>query len=247
MTRERSDQAHGNDRDADELPAHAARRTPHVALTRFRDLLLAANATLNLTAVRDAEVIERRHIAESLALLQALEEAGRLPPGARLIDVGSGGGLPGIPLAIARPDLSVTLLEATGKKAAFLEQAARTLALTNVRVIAARAEEAAHDPAEREAYDLATARAVAPLAALLELTLPFVRVGGALAAVKGSRAEEEIAGAAGALRRCGGGAVASLPLAAEAPNLRLLLVPKVAPTPPELPRRPGMPVKRPLR
>jgi len=224
-------------------------------LRRYRDLLLEANATLNLTAVRDAGAIDRRHIAESLAVVRALEEAGRLPRGASAIDVGSGGGLPGIPLAIARPDVAVTLLEATAKKAAFLERAVRELDLTNVRVIAARAEEAAREPGERERYDLALARAVAPLATLAELTLPFVRVGGALAAVKGSRAEEELAAAAGALRRCGGGEAVVLPLPgagegppdATAPPIRLLVVPKVAPTPPELPRRPGMPAKRPLR
>ena len=224
-----------------------ARAATHVALHRYRDLLLEANATLNLTAVRDSVEIERRHIDESLAALRALESAGMLPGGAKVIDVGSGGGLPGIPLAIARPDLSVTLLEATGKKAAFLERAAKDLQLGNVRVLAARAEEAAHDPAEREAYDLATARAVAPLATLLELTLPFVRVGGALGAMKGSRAEEEIAAAGVALRRCGGGPPSIVPLTADAAGVRLLIIGKGAPTPPDLPRRPGMPAKRPLR
>jgi 16S rRNA (guanine527-N7)-methyltransferase len=161
--------------------------------------------------------------------------------------VGSGGGLPGIPLAIARPDARVTLLEATGKKAAFLERAARGLGLDNVRVLTARAEEAAHDSRERERYDVVVARAVAPLPALVELTLPFVRVGGVLAAVKGSRAEQETAEGEGAVRRCGGGEVQSRSLSADTPALRLLLIPKVSPTPPELPRRPGMPVKRPLR
>jgi 16S rRNA (guanine527-N7)-methyltransferase len=216
-------------------------------LRRYRDLLLMANASLNLTAVRGPDAVERRHIEESLAVVRALEDAGLLAAGVRAIDVGSGGGLPGIPLAIARPDVHVTLLEATGKKAAFLARAAEELALRNVRVIAARAEEAAHDPIERESYDLALARAVATLATLAELTLPFVRVGGTLAAVKGSRAEAEVAAAAGAIRRCGGGIVEVLPLAADASVLRLVLIPKVAPTPPELPRRSGMPAKRPLR
>lgn len=214
-------------------------------LARFRDLL--AQAPFNVTAVRDPLAIEQRHIGESLAFLRALESAGRLPAGARVIDVGSGGGLPGIPLAIARPDLSVTLLEATGKKAAFLEQAAQHLELGNVCVLAARAEEAAHRPEQREHYDLATARAVAPLATLVELTLPFVRVGGALAALKGSRAEDEIAVSAVAVQRCGGGPVEVHALAIESVALRLLIVPKIAPTPDELPRRSGIPAKRPLR
>ena len=234
---------------------HASLDALHSSLRRYRDLLLAANATLNLTAVREPGAIERRHIAESLAVVRTLEAAGRLPAGTRAIDVGSGGGLPGLPLAIVRPDVRVTLLEATGKKARFLERTARDLDLANVKVLDRRAEEAAHDPNERERYDLAVARAVAALATLVELTLPFVKVGGALAAVKGSRAAEEITEAAGALVRCGAGEVRSLSLLAEpsglgasdAPSVRLLLIPKVMPTPTDLPRRPGMPAKRPLR
>jgi 16S rRNA (guanine527-N7)-methyltransferase len=225
----------------------ASLKTLDSRLRRFRDLLHDANATLNLTSVREPQAIERRHIAESLAVVRALEDAGRLPAGASAIDVGSGGGLPGVPLAVVRPDVRVTLVEATGKKAAFLERTARELGLDNVRVLAARAEQAAHDPVEREQYDLALARAVAALPALVELTLPFVKVGGALAAVKGSRAEEEIAAAAGAVRRCGGGDVLSLPLPTDSSTLRMLLIPKVLPTPSDLPRRPGIPVKRPLR
>jgi 16S rRNA (guanine527-N7)-methyltransferase len=222
-------------------------RTPQSALRNYIDLLAEANKTVNLTSLREPEAIERRHIAESLAVARALTEAGVLAPGARVIDVGSGGGLPGIPLAIVRPDVAVTLLEATGKKAAFLERAVAMLGLGNVRVLAARAEEAAHLSTEREVYDLALARAVAPLVSLAELTLPFVRVGGALAAVKGSRAEQEIEDAAAAIRTCGGGGVRTLALDTGGPNLRLLLIPKVAATPSHLPRRPGMPAKRPLR
>ncbi len=216
-------------------------------LTSYRDLLAEATQTLNLTSLREPEAIERRHIGESLAVVRALTAAGVLPPGAHVIDVGSGGGLPGIPLAIARPDVRVTLLEATGKKAAFLEQTVAALGLTNVRVLAARAEDAAHLPSEREAYDLAVARAVAALASLAELTLPFVRIGGALAAVKGSHAAQEATAATTAIRACGGGDLRVLALDGADPNLRIVLVPKVSATPPHLPRRPGVPVKRPLR
>jgi 16S rRNA (guanine527-N7)-methyltransferase len=216
-------------------------------LTEYRDRLLAASRVVNLISDRSAAEVDQRHIAESLAVLAAIERAGLLPVGARLIDVGSGGGLPGVPIAIARPDLNVTLLEATGKKAAFLRETAAALGLTRVRVLSMRAEEAAHVPAERAAYHLAVARAVAPLAALVELTLPFVRVGGVLAAVKGSRAAAESADAKSAIRQCGGGAVQELPLRGVAPELRLLMVPKRARTPAHLPRRPGLPAKQPLR
>ena len=217
------------------------------SLAAYRDLLAEATRALNLTSVRDPAAIERRHITESLMLARVLADEGLLPQGARVIDVGSGGGLPGIPLALARPDLGVTLLEATAKKAAFLEDAVQRLGLSTVRVLGLRAEEAAHLPGERERYDLVVARAVAALAALVELTLPFARVGGALAAVKGSRMAEELAAATAAITRCGGGAARIVALPGEATHLRLVIVPKAAPTPPDLPRRPGMPVKRPLR
>ena len=120
-------------------------------LRAYAERLAAANARTNLTAVRDPHGIERRHIHESLALARLLEDAGLLPTGATVIDVGSGGGVPGIPLAIARPDLRVTLLEATGKKAAFLQETATTLGLERVAVLAARAEDDGCYPAHREA------------------------------------------------------------------------------------------------
>jgi 16S rRNA (guanine527-N7)-methyltransferase len=217
-------------------------------LARYVDRLVAATATLNLTAVRDIPGVYRRHIAESLALLRLLEEQGVLPTGARVIDIGSGGGLPGLPMAIARPDLHVTLLEAAGKKAAFLRDTVAALELPQVDVLAARAEEVGRDSAHRERYDVAVARAVAPLNVLAELALPLVRPGGWLAAVKGSRVRDELAEAQGAIERCGGrvGPVLPLPTMVGAP-LSVVLIRKERPTPPELPRRPGIPAKRPLR
>ena len=218
------------------------------ALHRYAELLARAATRLNLTAVRDVEGIERRHVHESLALLRVLEGAGVLPAGAAVVDVGSGGGVPGIPIAVVRPDLRVTLLEATAKKGAFLEETVRALALANLSVLTARAEDAGRDAEHRERYDAALARAVAPLDVLAELTLPLVRPGGCLAAVKGSRVHEELAAAAAAITRCGGrlNQVEPLPLAGAEP-LSVVLVAKVTSTPPELPRRAGMPAKRPLR
>lgn len=220
--------------------------TKPALLAVFRDLLIENRAAAGLTSVRDSAEIDRRHIGESLVLLKALDEAAVLASPA--IDIGSGGGLPGIPIKIARPELDLTLLEATAKKAAFLELAVERLALTGVSVVHARAEQAAHDPAHREKYGLALARAVAPLPVLVELALPFLKVGAVLASPKGSRAKQEAANAANALTECGGEIFAIRPLALpwEGPAPTLVLVKKVAATPGKYPRRAGLPSKRPL-
>ncbi|HLH68792.1 MAG TPA: 16S rRNA (guanine(527)-N(7))-methyltransferase RsmG [Candidatus Dormibacteraeota bacterium] len=174
-------------------------------------------------------------IEDSLVLLDHLQDA------RSLIDVGSGGGMPGIPLKIARPELRVTLLEADRRKGAFLVHAAARLGL-EVDVVVERAETAAHGHL-REAFDLAVSRALAPMPALVELCLPFVRVGGRLLAMK-----VEVEPAHGAIARLGGGTPSVLPAPSAARDRgRLVIVPKVAPTPPVYPRRPGLPARRPLR
>src|SRR3990172_2559568 len=194
-----------------------------------------------------SEALQRRHFLEPLALLAALERLG--PLGADAIDIGSGAGFPGVPIKIVRPELRLTLLEANGKRAAFLERLVQRLGLANVTVVNQRAEEAAHDGAHREAYDLALARAVAPLPVLVELALPFLRIGGALAAPKGSGARREIAEAASALAACGG--AVEYAGALEVPESQtppiLVVVRKESPTPTRFPRRPGIPAKHPLR
>lgn len=184
---------------------------------------------------------DRALIDDSLALL------GFLPPGPlRLIDVGSGGGLPGLPLKIARPELRLTLLEANHRKAAFLVQAAAKLGLEGVEVVAERAEIAGRDPRYREAFDVATARALAPLPVLVELCLPLVAVGGRLLAMK-TEGGAEVAAAAAAIRRLGGQLEEVGVAASEARSLgRVVVVAKIAPTPAEFPRRPGLPARRPL-
>ena len=219
------------------------------AFARYFDLLAKQGATLNLTSVRDSEGVQRRHFLESLALGVALRDAGRLRGAERVVDIGAGAGFPGVPLKLVWPDLRLVLIEATQKKAAFLRRVVAELALSGVDVVAARAEEAGRRPGLRARFDLALARAVAPLPALAELTLPFVRVGGAVAAVKGSRLPEELATAAAAIRRCGGAAAQTLVLPGQAENgpLRVVLVPKVGLTPADLPRRPGLPATQPLR
>lgn len=159
--------------------------------------LLAMNEQMNLTAIREPAEAWERHVLDALALVPLLAELG---PRARLVDVGSGGGLPGIPLAIALPSLRVTLVEATQKKAAFLVAAAAALELANVSVRAERAEQLVTGEL-RGAFDAVTARAVGRLATLVPLTAPFVRRGGLVLLVKGQRADEELAEARGVLAK----------------------------------------------
>lgn len=160
-----------------------------------------------------------------------------------LVDVGSGGGMPGLPLKIARPELRVTLVEADRRKAAFLVHAAARLELEGVDVVAERAETAGHDPKLREAFDVAACRALAPLPVLAELAMPFVRVGGRLLAMKGPTEEE----AGAAIEALGGGPaeVVAAPTPARERGV-IVIMPKVAPTPATYPRRPGLPGRRPI-
>ena len=151
--------------------------------------LLETNKTMNLTAIREVDAAWRRLIIDSLTAVPMLDD---VPTGSKMIDVGSGGGLPGIPLAIARPDLHVTLLETTGKKAKFLESCVKIVGLKNVTVVQARAETAGQDPAHRQKYDAAICRAVGPMRELLEYCLPLVKLGGVVLAMKGPEGEDEL-------------------------------------------------------
>jgi 16S rRNA (guanine527-N7)-methyltransferase len=205
--------------------------------TRYVDELLLANQSFNLTAIRDRDDAWTRHIEESVRLVPFVGGA------KRLIDIGSGGGLPGMALAIARPDVEVTLLEATTKKARFLESTGAKLGLFNLRVVCERAEVAARSGAElREAFDMVSARAVAPLPTLLELTIPFLRVGGVLLSVKGMKADEEMRAAERAQKLL----FTELSEQIRHPSATLLLFKKTAKTPSKYPRRSGEPKHNPL-
>ena len=214
----------------------------------YLDLVLEWNKRAGLTALTEPGEIARRHFGESLALLALLRRAGLLPPGARFVDVGSGAGFPGLPLAILDESLDATLLEAHGRRARFLGLVIAELALDNARVVQARAEDAGHEPALREAFEVAVARAVAPLAVLVELTLPLLSEGGVLATPKGERAAAELIEAAPAIEALGGRAETSLALPAppDSPAQTVLVVRRVAPLDVRYPRRPGVPARRPL-
>jgi 16S rRNA (guanine527-N7)-methyltransferase len=171
----------------------------HARLAQYIDLLLAANARMNLTRIESVDEANVNHIGDALTLLPHLPKS----PHA-LADVGSGGGVPGVPLAIARPDARLTLIEATKKKAAFLRETIQTLQLTNVNVLDERAEDIGRGT-ERESFDVAVARAVGTIDWLAEWCLPLVRVGGKMLAMKGPKANDELPAAQDTIRVLGGG------------------------------------------
>jgi 16S rRNA (guanine527-N7)-methyltransferase len=202
--------------------------------SRLGELARMIEAWPGLVSAPAAELID-----DSLVLLNFLGDAGRL------VDVGSGGGLPGLALKLARPDLHVTLVESDQGKAAFLVQAAAGLLLKDVEVVGRPAEEVGRDPRYREIFDVAVARALAPMPVLAELCLPLVRVGGRLLAQKTEK--EDVSGAIHAIEVLGG----SLDTVAAARSQTrtggtVVVVRKVAATPAEYPRRPGVPRRRPL-
>jgi 16S rRNA (guanine527-N7)-methyltransferase len=203
------------------------------ALLRFRSLIEQWTFRAGLTALRDPLQVVRLHFIDSLLCLRAAP----FPRGAAVIDVGSGAGLPGIPLAIAREDLHVTLLEPAGRKAAFLELAIGELGL-RCDVVAARAESAGHDSGMREQFDLAVARAVAPLPRLVELTLPFVRVGGYAVLLKGPSVHAELGPAEQITAALGGTAPRAVQARLVGGERRVIVVvEKVSATPDPFPRK----------
>ncbi|HZL36901.1 MAG TPA: 16S rRNA (guanine(527)-N(7))-methyltransferase RsmG [Tepidisphaeraceae bacterium] len=194
----------------------------HARLNRYLDLLLQANTTMNLTRIIERGAAEVQHVGDALTLLPLL------PAGnCSLADVGSGGGVPGIPLAIARPEMQVLLIESTKKKAAFLERIVAQLELTNVRVSNDRAEDVGRS-GRRQSFDVAVARAVATVDWLAEWCLPLVKVGGKVLMMKGKRAEVETPVAARAVRLLGGGEIVSHPV--ELPGARNLVILEITKT-----------------
>lgn len=211
------------------------------AVTRYLDLIAEWSRKARLTAIARPADAARVHILDSLLCLRA-----GFPQGATVIDVGSGAGLPGIPLKIARPDLSLTLLEAASRKAAFLDLAVTELRLA-AEVVEARAEDAGRDPRWREQFDIGVARAVAPLAVLCEFVLPFVRPGGKAVLLKGPAVVTELESGRHAAARLGGGSSSVIEDALPGGIRRMIVaIEKTGATPPGYPRRPGIPAKRPL-
>lgn len=215
---------------------------------RYYELLAEWNKRINLTGVTDYEEVQTKHFLDSLTVLPALakqKDAADLS----IIDVGSGAGLPGIPLKIVLAQAELVLLESVGKKTAFLEELVRQLRLDKVRVITGRAEEVAHQTEYRERFSVVISRALAKLPTLVELTLPFCKVGGVTIAQKKGDIRRELDEAANAITTLGGKLreVSRVELPELSSDRCLVIIDKVQPTPTKYPRRSGMPEKRPIK
>jgi 16S rRNA (guanine527-N7)-methyltransferase len=209
---------------------------------RFVGLLLDANARLNLTRIVAPADVARLHLLDALSALPLLDA----DPPASALDLGSGGGVPGIVLALARPDVEWTLVDSVRRKVEALSGFADALGLANVTAVAERAEVLGRG-ADRESFDLVTARACAALPVLLEYALPLVRIGGAVLAWKGRIGGDESAAGARASALLGGALPELLP--SGAPSLAdhlFVRIRKETSTPERYPRRPGVPARQPL-
>ena len=211
--------------------------------TYYRELV-DWNRQINLTAIIDYEEVQIKHFLDSLTVTLAWQQASDNT----VIDVGTGAGIPGIPLKIALPDIKLVLLEATAKKVSFLHHIMPKLGLTDVEIVVGRAEEVAHVAQYRERFNLVLSRAVAQLPTLVELTLPFCAVGGSFIAQKKGTIDEEISQAAKAIALLGGSLseVKRVDLDEFADERCLVVIDKIAPIPAQYPRRPGIPAKRPI-
>ena len=209
--------------------------------------LIDWNRRVNLTAITGYEDVQVNHFLDALTVVLAWQPpAGDTRP--KVIDVGTGGGVPGVPLKIASSGIRLILLEATAKKAVFLHHLKDRLNLEDIEIVVGRAEEVAHDARYREGFDLVLSRAVAPLPTLVELTLPFCAVGGSVVVHKKGDIEEEVKQASGAIDTLGGKLreVRAINLPEFPDRRQLVVIDKVSAPPEQYPRRPGIPKKRPL-
>ena len=209
--------------------------------------LVEWNKKINLTAITDYEEVQVKHFLDSLTVARAINFKGG-GAGFKLLDVGTGAGLPGIPLKIAFPEIFLTLLEATAKKTQFLEHLVKELGLKDMEIITGRAEDMARLPQYRGKFDIVVSRAVAALPALVELTLPFLVIGGILIAQKKGVIAEELRSAGKSVEILGGRAreTKRVNLEGAGDDRCLVIIDKIKVTPEKYPRRPGMPEKRPI-
>lgn len=214
-------------------------------LSRFEklsELLVEQNKTMNLTAITDPDGIAVKHFADSISVLAAAE----IPQGARILDVGTGAGFPGIPLLIMRPDIDLTMIDSTAKKLKYVENTVNELGLI-ATTLHTRAEEAGQSKEYREKFDFVCSRAVAALNVLCEYCLPFVKQNGLFIAMKGAKAQEEIDAAKSAIKTLGGKIVAEKSFSlSDGGERTLVVIKKISQVPPKYPRPSAQIAKKPL-
>lgn len=211
----------------------------------YMSLLLEWNEKMNLTAITDEREVILKHFADCLSLVPHL----KISRNTKIIDVGTGAGFPGLPVKIACPEVSMTLLDSLQKRIGFLEEAIKTMGLDDIVCVHARAEDGGQNPLYREEFDYCVSRAVANLAVLSEYCLPFVKIGGTLAALKGPDVLGEITAAEGALEKLGGRVSKVIDVTIPFTELshKLVFIEKVSSTPKQYPRKAGKISKNPLK
>lgn len=211
----------------------------------YMSLLLEWNEKMNLTAITEEREVVLKHFVDCLSLVPHL----KISQGTKIIDVGTGAGFPGLPVKIACPEVSMTLLDSLQKRIGFLEEAIKAMGLKDTVCIHARAEDGGQNPLYREQFDYCVSRAVANLAVLSEYCLPFVKIGGTLAALKGPDALGEIAEAESAIGKLGGKVNKVIDVTIPFTELahKLVFIEKVSPTPKQYPRKAGKISKNPLK
>lgn len=221
--------------------------TPEAAklFDKYYRLLMEWNEKINLTAITDEKEAAFKHFIDSAKAL----DCGLFKENAKIIDVGTGAGFPGLPLKICRDDLKVTLMDSLNKRINFLNEVISALGLSGIETVHARAEELGRNKAHREKYDICTSRAVANLASLTELCMPFVKVGGYFVSLKGPKAEEELVDAKKAIELLGGEFVEIKNYSIDETELdhNLVIIKKVKPCDKRFPRNAPKPIKEPLK
>ena len=209
---------------------------------KYMQLLLKWNEKINLTAITDENEIILKHFVDSLTVLKYIKENDKI------IDVGTGAGFPGIPIAIMMPNVKITLLDSLNKRINFLNEVIKELDLKNVETIHSRSEDCGKDMLYREKYDIAIARAVANLSTLSEYLLPFVKIGGKMICMKGSEIEEELKNAQYAIKVLGGKIIARDEFTLPESDIKrnIIIVEKEQYTPKMYPRKAGLPAKEPI-
>ena len=227
----------------DNLPLTGDQR---VQLDRYAALLEEKNREFNLTAITDPEEVREKHFADSMAA-SVWKGFPDIVKRGKILDLGTGGGFPGVPIKIAYPDADITLLDATRKKLEAVSEMAANIGISDLKTAWGRAEDLGRDPQHREKYDLVVSRAVAYLPALIECAVPFLKTGGIFLAYKQAGSDSEIEAAGNALHELNAVVEEQIPYQiSDGETRRLLVIRKTAATPDRYPRRAGKPIKKPL-